>query len=338
MGAMTTGVGPHVLAICAAAVLLGGCGASDGPIGFGTAGTIRRAASLDAAHTGNRSSSWMTHVAASQALLYVSSDSNVNVYSYPQANLVGQLAGFVAAWGECGDKSGNVYITDAYSDHVVEYAHGGTQPVAVYTGQLVDPTGCAVDPLGGALAVTTGGVFGSLSGTLAIFVAANQPPTLYANKNIVTYGFCGYDARGNLFVDGINASWYPELAVLRHGSSALEGIKVNDTVGPLGAVQWDGKYLAVGQAIHPAIYRYRIRGNRGAVVGSTALTAAYQAHQFQIVEDRAIVANQYYHNIYEVETNVIVFDYPACGQALEVISEGLGGSIAEGLDLSKAPI
>ena len=333
---MTTRGGPYVLGIGAAAVLLGGCGASGTSFGFGTALTMPRGRSLDAARA--RPSSWMAHEAASQALLYVSSDEDVNVYSYPQGNLVGQLVGFGAAWGECGDKSGNVYITDALNGDVVEYAHGGTQPLAVFTGQLINPGGCAVDPLGGALAVTTGGMFGSQSGTLAIFAAASQPPTLYANKNIVAYGFCGYDARGNLFVDGIDANWDPELAVLRHDSDSLKSIKVNDTVGPLGAVQWDGKYLAVGQAIHPAIYRYRIRGNRGTVVGSTALTAAYQAHQFQIVGDRAIVANQYYHNLYEVETNVIVFAYPAGGQALEVISEGLGGFIAEGLDLSKAPI
>ena len=99
--------------------------------------------------------SWMAKGAASGALLYLSdyATSDVYVYSWPGLKVVGTLTGFANPQGECVDKSGNVWVTNSSASQLLEYAHGGTSPIASLATPNQYPASCSVNLRTGELAV-----------------------------------------------------------------------------------------------------------------------------------------------------------------------------------------
>src|SRR6202042_651602 len=101
-----------------------------------------------------RGKSWMKPGTSGGDLVYISSYANaVYVYSYPAGPLVGTLTGFNNPIGLCSDAKGNVWVTNASGGNIVEYAHGGTSPIATLQDSGQTPEDCAVDPTTGNLAV-----------------------------------------------------------------------------------------------------------------------------------------------------------------------------------------
>jgi len=122
-------------ALCVgAAAYLGGCG-SVPPAPSGPGGASRMAARAN-----------------TKDLLYVTNGTTVDVFSYPQGEVEGQLTGFSSAAGSCIDGEGDVYIADYDENTIVEYAHGGTQPLRTLPVPGDGPSSCAVDPRSGNLA------------------------------------------------------------------------------------------------------------------------------------------------------------------------------------------
>ena len=78
--------------------------------------------------------------------------------------------------------------------------------------------------------------------------------------------FLGYDKTGNLFVDGYDSSYKFHYAELPAGGSSFTDITLSQTPVGSGNVQWDGKYMAVGDT---ASTIYQTQG--GTVVSSTTL-------------------------------------------------------------------
>jgi len=223
----------------------------------------------------------MARNAAQQRLIYVSSvlTNDVYVYSYSSQQLVGTLTGFETPYGLCADKSGDVWVVDDATSQLVEYAHGGTTPIATLSDPSEYPEGCAVDPMTGNLAVTnfssnTGG------GNTVIYAGAQGTPHAYSDPGIVNYRFCAYDSKGNLFVDGVNGSSAFVLGELSNGSGTFTNIPVSQKIEWPGGVQWDGKHIAVGDTDTVTIYR--IDPANGNVVGSTKLDGANYVDQFWI--------------------------------------------------------
>jgi hypothetical protein len=56
----------------------------------------------------------------------------------------------------CSDRAGKVFLTNTQDNEIIEYAHGGTQPVQTffYTSRDFNPYDCSVDPTTNNLAVT----------------------------------------------------------------------------------------------------------------------------------------------------------------------------------------
>jgi WD40 repeat protein len=261
---------------CISAMILSACAGSQPAVTPGAPGVSIQAQG----HRGT--GSWMEPNASAQDLLYISGYTSgyVYVYTYPQGQLVGTLheSGFVALYGECTDPAGDVFIiadssfTKNKPSTIYEYAHGGTNPIAM----LTDPNGavgCAVDPTTDNLAASGGGV--------AIFKHAAGKPKLYFSS--VGLWYCGYDDRGNLYFSGHNDQYLnrAKLYVWPAGSSNLKQISVNTKLYTSQgiewpSVQWDGKYLTVSsnEASHEPlmIYRLRISGETASVVGTTTLT------------------------------------------------------------------
>lgn len=280
--------------------------------------------------------------AKSKDLLYVSNLEDVRVYSYPQGDLEGELSGFDDADGECVDKKGDVFITDWWYDKVTEYAHGLPAPLAVWQeeptgpGFPIGPSGCAVDPMTGDLAVAnTGKVNGYTGGNgyLAIYPGGRQPAKIYTDPDFEDFNNCGYDDKGNLFVDGRNSDFDVEFAELPKGGSSLNTINLTFGIGEPGGVQWDGKHVAIGDAFWPVIYQVDINGSQGTEAGETNLNSASEVDQFFIIGKTVIAPNRYYYG-YELRSDVLFYDYPGGGEPIDQLVGGIVESF--GLAVSKA--
>jgi hypothetical protein len=260
----------------------------------------------------------MVQKATSQNLLYIGDNGSggVLVYSYaPGYKLVGFLAAPRYPGGECVDKVQDVFIPDAGGggDVTFEYAHGGTEPIAILGDLGGGPVACSIDPTTGNLAVTSRDPH-SDSSKLAVYKAAKGKPTFFSDSSLEVMEFCGYDSAGNLFVDG-STTWDSgqfQLAELAKGSKTFTNITLDQAIKYGAGVQWDGKHVAVGDSSKSIIYQFAISGSTGTKVGSTTLKGSYGVSQF-FIDDNKIInpSSSYYY-----QGSLEIYDYPAGGRAV----------------------
>jgi hypothetical protein len=319
----------RALGICAAALLAGcGGGAPASPSGPGAVGSLPQ--SRATVRRPDRGRSWMDASAKSGDLLYVSDTEtgDLYVFSYPKGTPKGTLTGLVDPAGECVDAVGNVFVTNTGASNVVEYAHGGTTPIATLKDPGYFPVGCSVDPTTGNLAVTNFSTTGSTQGDVVIYKHARGRPTgHFTDPNTNQMLLCGYDDKGNLFVDGLTQGYAFSLVELRVGSTTLTPIAVNQSIGNAGAVQWDGQHLAIGDQTTNTIYRFDIIGKKGKMVGSTALAGAVEVFQFWIQGGKVIGPDA-------GAAAVGVWKYPGGGTATKTFTGvyvPLGATVSKGL-------
>lgn len=255
----------------------------------------------------NHGKSWMDPSAKGQKLLYISDfgAADVVVYTYPYLRLAGVLTGFTELRGECTDPSGYVWITDQSKGKVFEYAHGGTTPVNTLLAP--DPLGCATSPVSGDLAVS----YGSL-GQIEIFHNAAGSAITVTDSNFAGTYFLGYDPSGNLFVDGYDQSGHFHYAELPVGSTTFTDITLNQTPAGAGNVQWDGKYMAIGDT---GTTIYQTQGST--VVSSTTLGLGCVSQFYIVPSKRKVIAPD------TCEGEAGVFAYPAGGSPLQTITGGV---------------
>jgi hypothetical protein len=319
---MTSHVLLRALSVFAAAVVFVGCGGPQAP--FGAPGTMPQGPARSAPAARERS--WMAPTAEGEDLLYVSDPKtkDVYVYSYPQARLVGTLTGFGEPRSECADAAGDVFIGDVAADDVVEYEHGGTKPVAELStpGR---PEGCSVDPVHGTLAVS-GGVNGIVVATFRYSSHHRwRAQHSYTDSSLRAASFCGYDDRGNLFIDGLNRAGQFLFAELPRGGTSFSTIALNAKIKRPGEIEWDGSDVAVGDAgaTPPVIDRFSISGSSGAKVGSTTLGGAKGVAQFWIASAHVIGPD------FEKD-DVGFWSYPAGGSPTKTIAGvyGYGAAVS----------
>ncbi len=278
----------------------------------------------------DRGRSWMAPDVKRGNLLYVSDTqtSDVYVFSYPNGTLKGTLTGFADPAGECVDKNGDVFITNTANSNIIEYAHGGTSPIATLKDAGYFPVGCSVDPATGNLAVTNFSTTSSAQGNVVIYKGAKGSPRgHYVDPDINGMLLCGYDDAGNLFVDGLSAASASEVAELRSGGTSLQTLALNQSIGSAGGVAWDGKHVAIGDQATNVIYRFSIKGKKGTVVGSTPLNGATEVFQFWIAGSKVIGPDA-------GAADVGIWSYPAGGSPVKTIP---GVYVPLGATVSKAP-
>ncbi len=310
--------GARLIATLATAAVLAACSANSqlapptpqqpvaNPEMWGMASGVWPLAAQRIARPQSHGKSWMDAAARSHKLVYISDfgAADVEVFTYPQLRLAGVLTGFRELRGECTDPSGYVWIVDQSKGEVLEYAHGGTTPVNVLSAP--DPWGCATSPTSGDLAVSY-----AAAGQIEIFHNAAGSGTVVTDPNFAGTYFLGYDNTGNLFVDGYDSSNNFHYAELPAGGSSFTDITLSQTPGGIGNVQWDGKYMAIGDT---ASTIYQTQGST--VVSSTTLGSCVE--QFFILPSK--------HKVIAPDTcdgNAGIFAYPAGGSALQTISGGL---------------
>jgi hypothetical protein len=276
------------------------------------------------------SASWISANAKSRDLLYVTNSKTVTIYSYPQGKLEGSIAFGYSPSGECTDRKGDVFVTNLDTSQIVEYRHGEKKPAAVLQSPSADAAGCAIDPTNGNLAVSSLG-FGA-NGSVAVFKRARGKPVTYQDPTFQEYFLCGYDPKGNLFVDGLDKPGSFKFAELPQGKSKFIDITLNPGIVFPGAVQWVDNYVAVGDQGSSIINHYAISGNSGSKAGSTSLGSDVgPVFQFLIAQKRIIVPNQCKGSC---TGNVMYFNWPAGGDATKVVSRGV--RYPHGVALSKA--
>jgi hypothetical protein len=145
---------------------------------------------------------------------------------------------------------------------VLEYAHGGSSPIATFSLPNEYPAACAINPTNGDLAVGVAtGV--SSSGQLVIF--HNEEPTTYSADPGWYMFYPGYDNKGNCFImeyGGPNENRVKELPA---GGSSLVSL-THPTFGIVtaGIVAFDGKHYVLGDqqgnSGTPILYQATLKG------------------------------------------------------------------------------
>jgi hypothetical protein len=242
----------------------------------------------------------------------------IDAYTVRGLKYVYSISGLAAPQGMCTVGKKNFWVANSGADDLLEFSYRGVSPIKTLTVAGTPLASCAVDPTTGNIAALTlngPGVF--------IWKRAKGSPTRYIVPSpCESVYFAGYDDRENLFADCYDTNGQGGLFELPKGASAFERLYVNQSIGFPGGVQWDGKYLAVGdQNSSPnAIYRFSCAGSTCTNKGTVSLEGTVDCVQAWI-QKAIVVCDDYFTG------DAYVWHYPTGGSSFESIS-GVGSAIA----------
>jgi hypothetical protein len=134
--------------------------------------------------------------------------------------------------------------------------------------------------------------------------------------------YCGYDDKGDLFVDGYNGTQFGLSELAAHASGFMR-VKLDQAIEYGGQIQWDGTDLAVETQIDPAIERVQISGSDGTVVGTVKpRTMGHRATQSWIANGTIAVPTGP-GNRRAIE--ILFWRYPAGGRTIGAFRHFVGG-------------
>jgi hypothetical protein len=315
-------IGLHAVIVSAVGMSFAGCGGLQSPLG--AAGATSHFSSAMA--RSNLSGSWMLPEAKNDDLIYAYNTDAGNLYvlSYPAGKLVGAITGLDTPQGACVDNSGNVWIANYSINALIEYAHGGTEPIAtLQEGGNAEPQACSVDPSSGDMAVTN-----RYPTAIAVFKNATGSPTMYKLDGFSYWGTCAYDGAGDLFAN----DWADSKAIaeLPRGARALQAIPLKKPFLSYG-MQWDGEYLAMrrlprGPLVGPTVIeRVQVSNSIGSIVAETSLDNRdnrqpdFVAQLF--IDGSTIIGPQRFRGTGSDPrgTSLDIWSYPAGGKRLKAI-------------------
>jgi hypothetical protein len=273
----------------------------------------------------------LAHKASSSGdLLYVGeAPHRLHVLSYPEGKLVSILSISSKPQGLCSDTNGNVFVTED-SGAVVEYAHGGTSPINTLSAR--GAFSCSWDPSTGNLAVVEHPY------SIAIFKGAKGTPQTYTATNFVSFHYCAYDDKGNLFVTGEeNGPYLYALTELDTASGSFTPITLKQRVDNLDDLQWDGKYLAIDDFDETGtIYRVQVSGSTGTIEATTSLNGAqFQGYPSWLINGTLISP---IYTGYDTDSLIDFWAYPSGGNPKKKLPHrDFGGQRIFGVTVSVAP-
>lgn len=322
----------RVLAVYAMSLSLAGCS-----LAGSTAPTVQRAAGARAMSSLGKPTS------TSGDLLYVSDAGKKTVYfySYPAGTKIGQLTGIGVPIGLCADGAGNIFVANVASSNstnILEFAHGGSTAAQTLNDPGMEPSGCAVSPTTGDLAVTNvcpfaNGECQSGRGNVLVYPEAKGTPQKYSSSLVSFFRFCGYDAAGELYVDGsgkgIHHDHSFELLGLPKQGGRLKQILVhwpNSTSTAIeepGGIQWDGTHLGIGSAggehIIPSVYR--VNTSNWKIASVIKLNKSHSVYSF-FIDGKTLIAP----NVGK-QGQVLFYSYPKGVKSNKVI-DGLSDPVS----------
>lgn len=269
---------------------------------------------------------------SSQDLLYVSEYGGgvLDVFSWPQAQYITSLSKFndVPLMGLCVDKKGDIWVVESVSGaghpQAQEFSHAGV-PIGDLTDEGEDPYGCAVDPKSGDFAMTSQEGLYDQPGSVEVWKNATGTATDYTDYPAIGLMlWCGYDDKGNLFVDGIPSGGSSEfgLAELPRGGKSLITIKTKGIRFP-GAIQWAHGKLTIGDPSYKTgsvIHQVQISGTTAKNVGLTVLKDSYEVFEGWIAGNMVIGPDE------GNSTDIVqLWKYPQGGKPTGTLSKGNSG-------------
>lgn len=307
--------------VVAAGVILSGCGngaesqLAPAIVAQPNAATLVSRSALETVRPDHQAS-WLRSDATKGMRLYISdaSTNDVFVYAYPSGKLVGTLTGFSEPQGICVDGAGNFWVANTGASNLLEFAPGGTDPIATLNDAGQYPAGCAVDAGSGDLAasniISTSGGQGSVSRYKR---AVGNPRVISAFPRVY---FDAYDTGGNLFLDGSNADGTFALGEIMKGKKSVKPLTVKGaTINFPGDIQYADGRLAVGDQSGPnnaVIYQMKVHAGTAVVVGNTQLFGSSDVVQFFILGHVVI-------SLDAGTRKLNVYRYPAGGKPITII-------------------
>ncbi|HEY1883225.1 MAG TPA: hypothetical protein VGG51_09340 [Candidatus Cybelea sp.] len=285
------------------------------PQGISFSTLTSRDAFPKAAHLGYRRS-WISPDAKKKRLLYVS-DWYMNVvaiFELPSGKPLGLLANDLhQPQGLCADGS-HVFVTSTAASQILEYDAASEKPIATLADPGQFPVGCSYDKTTGNLAVGNVDSTSDGKGNVAVYAKAKGSPATDTCSSIFRYYFPGYDAEGNLYIDGQTSLSSGSFAFcgLRKGSRSMQNISLDQSIDYPGQVQWDGTYVTVSDQNNSTVYRFTIKEKRGALKGSTSLEDADDCTQNWIEKNTVYCPAS-------GSAAALIYGYPAGGPPLKIL-------------------
>jgi hypothetical protein len=222
-------------------------------------------------------------------LLYIANLTNSDVFLFGKGQFRGELVGQLdlsKPHGECVKRSSELIATQS-NGKVSIFAYDTTE-IREILRDPGQPMGCAVNPVNGDLAVSN-----YAHASVAIYRTQGddyqKTPRIFAGAALRHFDFCGYDPSGNLYVDGIDRNGRVAFAKLT-STNRWETVALNRTIVEPCGVQWDGHYMAIGDAgVAPSvILQFSIAGHTGTKMGATVLNRSISVKQFFIDRNEVI--------------------------------------------------
>jgi hypothetical protein len=211
--------------------------------------------------------------------IIVSDDSNNVVDVFDAAgNETAQLTGFSEPQGLAVDKQGNLYVADTNNSRIQIYAPGlsGSPTTIADTGEY--PANVAVDKKGN-IAVTNIISTSDGPGSVSFFTKSGSLIATLSSANFSKVLFDGFDAKGNLYIDGTDASGDPAVGEVVGGAhgKTIASLTLGNTLGyPGGIAVTTSGNIAICDQENLAIYTYGapVNGSLGSPTATTPLTGA----------------------------------------------------------------
>lgn len=205
------------------------------------------------------------------------SDNVVDIFSATGAQTA-QLTGFSQPQGLALDLAGNLYVADTNNSRIQVYAAGykGTPTTINDPGEF--PASVAIDSKGN-LGVTNILTTSDGPGSVSFFNKGGTLLTTLSNANFAKVFFDAFDDKGNLYIDGTNASGAFVAGEVIGGvnGKAITILATGNSVGfPGGIAIPSADKIALDDQQNVTIFTYKapVKGSLGMPIATTPLTGA----------------------------------------------------------------
>ena len=297
-------LGRYAVGVCASVVLFSACSSGGSqlapPVG------------AFAVHPSREQSRVLLGESKRPSLLYISNwgTGDVTVYTYLNGSgllLVGTLTGFSLPAGMCTDNMGNVWIVDANTRRLYEYAHGGTKPIETIQPHSGYPYSCSVDPTTGNLAVASSHPNGKYQAysVVDVYPKGSKTGKPYSTPHgFKVVDFVAYDGASNLYADATpcfrDNCYYdkngpPGLYELSNGGTQFGRLTLRGaTLYQPAAINWVSPTLLLGDRNFQntgtsGAYKVFVSGAKATVVGTLQFNGTGQTYGFSRRAGRVVV-------------------------------------------------